>query len=271
MKKAKILTAMLLTLAMVFTLAACASTGSEATDPPASTQTPKVSPTPKPSASAIPPYVGEMLDPTTPGIREGVKHIACIGDSITWGAGVIIPDMDFESTYPVFLEAELGEDYQVLNYGMSGKTLLKEGDNPYTEAKFYDISHEAGADIYIIMLGTNDSKPYNWNAELYREELEAFVRSYMELPSNPQIYVMTPPRAFIVDGAEEEVYDIKNDTICGEAAPIVREVAELLDVNLIDMYAETENHPEWFPDGVHPGAEGNVELAKIVAAHLNLN
>ena len=219
-------------------------------------------------AGGMPEWLAEMLNPTIPEIREGVKHVACIGDSVTWGTGVMMPDLDRESTYPVLLEAELGENYQVLNYGFSGKTLLKEGDQPYTESKFYDISHEADADVYVIMLGTNDSKPYNWNAELYREELEKFVRSYMELPNEPQIYLMTPPRAFIVDGAEEEGFNVKNDTIRDEAAPIVREVAELLGVNLIDMYKETEGHPEWFPDGVHPNAAGNAEFAKIIAGHL---
>lgn len=219
----------------------------------------------------LPPFIVEMLNPTIPEVREGVKHVACVGDSITWGAGVIIPDMNFGATYPVFLEAELGEGYQVLNYGMGGRTLLKEGDDPYVEENFYEISHDVGADIYVIMLGTNDSKPYNWNADLYREELEAFVRSYMELSNGPKIYLMTPPRAFVVDGAETIQYDIQNDVINDEVRPIVKEVAELLGVNLIDMYEATEDHPEWFPDGVHPDDAGNQEFAKIVAAHLDLN
>lgn len=219
----------------------------------------------------LPPFIAEMFNPRIPEIRDGVTHIACIGDSITWGAGVMIPNMEFESTYPVFLEKQLGEEYQVLNYGMGGRTLLKDGDDPYVEENFYEISHESGADIFVIMLGTNDSKPYNWNAESYRTELEAFVRSYMELPNAPQIYLMTPPKAFVVDGAEKVDYDIQDDVICNEIVPIVKEVAKLLGVNLIDMYAETENHPEWFPDGVHPDADGNVEFAKIVARHLKLS
>ena len=287
MKKA---IALMMAILMVFSLTACGGEmpqtipessqtevpDSQAAEPAASEKLPEPEETADSGEASspeeeLPVFIQEMFNPRIPEIREGLTHIACIGDSITWGAGVIIPDMDLDSTYPAFLEKELGEGYQVLNYGMGGRTLLKNGDDPYIEENFYEISHDSGADIFVIMLGTNDSKPYNWDAESYRAELADFARSYMELPNAPQVYLMTPPRAFVLDGAEEEVYDIKNDTIRDEVAPIVRETAEELGLPLIDMYAETENHPEWFPDGVHPDAAGNMEFARIVASHLNMN
>ncbi|MBQ1493157.1 MAG: hypothetical protein IIZ39_14480 [Blautia sp.] len=211
-----------------------------------------------------PPFLQDMFFPQAPEVEEGKIHVACIGDSITWGAGVLVPDMDRANTYPVLLGGELGDEYQVLNYGMSGKTLLKEGDDPYVEQDFYALSHDAAADIYVIVLGTNDSKPYNWNAENFKSQLTDFVKSYQDLENAPKIFLMTPPAAFVVDGAEEVVYDIQADTIETEAAPIVREVAQELGTSLIDMYEETKDHPEWFPDGVHPGAEGNAAFAGIV-------
>ena len=218
----------------------------------------------------MPAFVRELMNPTLPEIVDGVKHIACVGDSITFGSGVMIPDMDRESTYPSLLQLEVGDAYQVLNYGMSGRTLLNEGDNPYTEQPVYTASQASGADIFIIMLGTNDSKPYNWegNADLYRTELEAFVRSYMELENEPDIYLMVPPKAFPVDGVIG--YDIQDTVIHDEIVPIVYDVAEVLGVNLIDMYAATEDHPEWMPDGIHPDRAGNIEFAKIIAEQLVL-
>ena len=218
----------------------------------------------------MPEFLRDMFYPQVPEAEEGKVHIACIGDSITWGAGVLVPDMARELTYPSLLQEKLGDEYQVLNYGMSGRTLLAEGDDPYTEENFYELSHEAAADIYVIMLGTNDSKPYNWNAEKYRSELTDFVKSYMSLENAPAVYVMTPPAAFVVDGADAVGYDIQAETIEEEVAPIVREVASELGAHLIDMFEETKDHPEWFPDGVHPGAEGNEEFARIVMEGIGL-
>ena len=38
-----------------------------------------------------------------------------------------------------------------------------------------DESVNADAEIYIIMIGTNDSKPYNWNTGDFKSELKNFV------------------------------------------------------------------------------------------------
>lgn len=68
------------------------------------------------------------------------KRILCIGDSITFGAGVIYSR--WRNAFPVMLEKMLGHEFQVLNYGISGATLLDEGDMPYCgEDEF--ISEEA--------------------------------------------------------------------------------------------------------------------------------
>ncbi|MEE3408965.1 MAG: SGNH/GDSL hydrolase family protein, partial [Erysipelotrichaceae bacterium] len=75
--------------------------------------------------------------PKTPKYLEGKRHIACIGDSITFGAGV---NGKKEETWEHFLNHRLGDDFQVLNYGISGRTLQDEGDYPYKADKFYAIS-----------------------------------------------------------------------------------------------------------------------------------
>ena len=56
----------------------------------------------------------------------------------------------------------LGDGYQVRNYGVSGRTLLKKGDFPYWNESFYRQSRDWNPDIVVIQLGTNDSKPQNW-------------------------------------------------------------------------------------------------------------
>ena len=91
--------------------------------------------------------------------------IICVGDSITYGAGVS-ETLDTE-TWPAQLQTLLGSDYNVINLGVNGRTLMKEGDYPYTENPAYQTSLTSNADIVLIMLGTNDSKYNNWNAENY--------------------------------------------------------------------------------------------------------
>ena len=80
------------------------------------------------------------------------KKIACIGDSITFGAGV--PLHQKTQSYPAFLQKLIPENWQVLNYGLSGRTLLAEGDSPYVKELFFRESHAVHADLYIMMLGT---------------------------------------------------------------------------------------------------------------------
>ena len=56
---------------------------------------------------------------------ETIK-VACVGDSITYGAG--IKDRK-NMNYPVQLGKILGKKYEIKNFGNSGSTMLKKGDN----------------------------------------------------------------------------------------------------------------------------------------------
>ena len=70
--------------------------------------------------------------------KETVK-IACVGDSITFGAGVKNRGV---MNYPSQLERMLKEDgklpnYEVKNFGVSARTMLYKGDHPYSKEKAY--------------------------------------------------------------------------------------------------------------------------------------
>ena len=94
-------------------------------------------------------------------------HVACVGDSITAGQGSSASNR----TYPAVLQTMLGSGVQVRNFGNSGSTMLSVGDKPYqnqaeyTAATTFVSGAGAGAVVdVIIMLGTNDTKSYNWTA-----------------------------------------------------------------------------------------------------------
>src|SRR5256885_2347791 len=93
------------------------------------------------------PLVALAAGPTT--------RVACVGDSITFGAGL----RDRESNnYPARLQHSLGSDWEVRNFGVSSTTVLKRGNKPYVREKAYAQALEFKPDLVVIMLGTNDTK-----------------------------------------------------------------------------------------------------------------
>lgn len=197
---------------------------------------------------------------------EGKKHILCIGDSITFGMGVY-KNRETEA-WPYLLNILLGDDFQVLNYGISGATLLRSGNQPYKQ-DFLDVAIQANAELYLIMLGTNDSKPYNWKGEQFERELLAWIETIRTEDSHRDVVLMMPPKAFPIKKGKV-AFDISNDTISGELYQIILRVAEREKVPLIDLYALTSEHPEFFGDGVHPNTLGNQVIAQHIYEKLKL-
>lgn len=135
---------------------------------------------------------------------------------------------------------------------------------PYRKS-FLDAARVTNPEICILMLGTNDSKPYNWNAVKYEETLERWISELRRFPSSPTIYLMAPPAAFHVEG-KPVVYMIRDDIIREEIYPIVKRQAQMCNTGFVDLYAATEGHPELFVDGVHPNKQGNQEIARKIYA-----
>lgn len=211
-------------------------------------------------------YVGLKMRPSLPTVIPGKRYIACIGDSITFGAGVSV-HRDTQS-YPAYLQTLVSDEYQILNYGFSGKTLLRGGDMPYEKSGFLNAAISAKPEIMLIMLGTNDSKPYNWNAENYATEYRELLHLLLEKLPNTKLYVMIPPAAFPKLGTDTVVYDIRADVIVNEIRPIIQKMGIELKIPIIDLHQATDGHPEFFADGVHPNKEGNEYLAQTIASAL---
>ena len=196
--------------------------------------------------------------------KEGQIKIACVGDSITYGHGIANWP---KNNYPAQLQEFLGDEYHVSNFGHSGKTLSDNGDQPYTESEQYSLSQSYGADVLIIMLGTNDSKPENWkNADTFIKEYEKLVNKYKESNPDARIILCTPAKAFYPDGKSEGKtnFDIQ-PSIVEQIRREIRSFALMQGYDCIDIYALTENHPEWFKDNVHPSKEGANAIAQAIA------
>jgi lysophospholipase L1-like esterase len=180
--------------------------------------------------------------------------VACVGNSITQGAGVAAGQ-----NYPDQLQVLLGENYEVRNYGISGRTLLKKGDYPYwKEAKYPEVL-QWQPDIVIIKLGTNDSKPQNWQHKTsFKKDYVAFIRSFQKLPSHPRVYVCKPMPAYY------ENFTINPAVIKNEILPLIKTIAKKTKAPVIDLYTPMLGKDELAPDGIHPTAAGDAILAAEV-------
>jgi lysophospholipase L1-like esterase len=183
--------------------------------------------------------------------------VACIGDSITEGSGLGSPSTE---SYPAKLQKLLGSDYQVRNFGVSGRTLLRKGDYPYWVESAYRASRDWAPDLVIIKLGTNDSKPQNWRySSNFVADYEDFIASYTNLVSHPVVWLCTPCPVY-GSGA----FEIRPGIVRTNIAPAVLELGARLGCQVIDLHTAMSGHTEWFPDTVHPNSKGTTVMAAIV-------
>jgi lysophospholipase L1-like esterase len=188
--------------------------------------------------------------------RTGNKiKIACVGNSITYGSGIKNRD---SFSYPAQLQHMMGRQFEVRNFGVSGRTLLKKGDHPYWKEKAFEEVQQWNPDAVVIMLGTNDTKPWNWKygnefATDYAELLQVF----KNLPAHPQIWAALPVPVFA------SKYGIR-DSVVKVEIPIIRRVAGEEQVHIINLYKALKPYGKYFFDGVHPDKTGAYYLARAV-------
>ena len=186
------------------------------------------------------------------------KRVACIGDSLTWGFS--LPDPRRQS-YPALLQKKLGTDYVVRNFGCNGASIRFDADLPYVDTMAYDESLAWNPDLVLLMLGSNDAMPWNWDAAVFRHDYERIVTSYSELPSRPRIILIAPIRMFRVMGVT--FGGLSPETLEEGVRPVIREVAEesgLQCIDLVDLFSDAR----YCYDGVHPNAEGVGMMAEAV-------
>ena len=185
---------------------------------------------------------------------QGKIKVACVGNSITFGYGLKPGE-----AYPTILQGLLGDKYEVSNYGISARTLLRKGDRPYwNEAKYKEVL-ALNPNIVIIKLGTNDTKPQNW---IYKQDFvqdyEDFIESFKQLPSHPEIYVCTPFPIF------PNKFGIRDSILTNEMLPDLKIIVAKEKVKTIDLYHIFAGQSNLVFDGVHPTKEGSALLARKV-------
>ena len=187
---------------------------------------------------------------------EDLRHrIACVGDSLTFGAGLFAP-----TSYPSVLQTLLGsENCLVANYSEQGRVLSEGyGERTFSERTAYRNSIQYAPQTVIILLGTNDA----WHCEVFSEagqtclknSLTALVTAY-RVAGAEQIYVGLPPFT------ENEAMERKLRDII---RPILVSTADQLNCSCIDFYPLTANGDYLQSDGIHLTDQGYRQMAEIV-------
>ena len=209
--------------------------------------------------------------------KPDAVRVACVGNSITDGHGI---DVATQFGYPALLQQMLGDNYWVKNFGVSARTMLNKGDNPYMNEMAWKDAQAFNPDIVIIKLGTNDSKPQNWQygAE-FKNDLKQMITSLRPdlalpqkkkgkksknvQPTKPQIILCTPIPAF------KSTWNISDSIIANNIIPIQQEVAREYGLQVIDLHTLFADKSDLVQsDGIHPNEKGVKRMAEIIAETL---
>ncbi len=199
-----------------------------------------------------------------PTISRNLKHVACSGDSNT------------KRSYPKFLQQELGNTYQVKNFGKGAATIIEGSFFPYHKTPEYKAAIKFSPDIVLIMLGTNDANP-RWCTDKNRKTdfkgtvQEEFKSGYDKLindfkKKNPQvdIYIMTPLPVWAKKKPENENLQGRKAQLNQWVIPTIKQIAKEQNLPLIDVHKMMEKKYEYTIDGVHINNQGYKILAKLI-------
>jgi len=189
-------------------------------------------------------------------LKKQIK-VACIGDSITFGARV---EEREKNCYPVKLNEFLGQDYSVKNFGVSGSTALKKGNKPYFKTQKFKEALNFMPDKVIIKLGTNDSKPMNWDkySKQFIADYTYIVHEFQKLESKPEIWICYPVKSYATGKP------IRGEIISEQIIPKITEIAKNTGVKIIHLNHTLTNEKYYHEDKIHPNALGANIIAKSV-------
>ena len=185
--------------------------------------------------------------PQTASISDPIR-VACVGDSITEDCG-----------YPTDLQALLGDNYTVGNFGVSGSTVLLNSWKPYMDQPAFQSAKVSDPNIVIIMLGTNDDlmSLHQYN-ESFEHDYSELIASFQHLQSKPHIWIMLSPPIF------SNSSDLSSTYLTNTIIPDTKDLANKMNLPTINVYTAFCNHSDYFIDGVHPNFVGALLIANEV-------
>lgn len=185
--------------------------------------------------------------------------VACVGDSLTYGTGC--RNRLAESWPSVLAQTEGPLDLETLNFGVYGQTVSSNPFRAYTRTLSFRQSMGSDADVYLVMLGSNDMLLPNWRQTLpdaYRQLLQG----YLDLPQKPEVIVLLPPDLYYKNFLRYTNTEIE------EVRRIEAAVAEELGLEIIDLSVVSGDMAEYCIDGGHYNAEGYAIFGEYIYEEL---
>jgi acyl-CoA thioesterase-1 len=188
-------------------------------------------------------------------------RIGTIGNSITEGTGLPSPSTQ---SYPAQLQIILNEVYGdtciVRNFGLTSTTMLKNGDVPYWNAPNFQDVMDYAPEICLISLGTNDSKPQNWDVHSgqFHSDYLAMIDTLSGRNPSMKFMLCLPPPAF------QEAWGIRDTVIVNYIIPIIDSIVDERGTEVIDFHSAMLDSSALFPDGIHPNQTGAHSMAQYI-------
>jgi lysophospholipase L1-like esterase len=222
------------------------------------------------------------------------RTIVCIGDSLTQGHLT-----DPKETYPARLHGLLHKQFNVINLGIGGTTVLRDPHAPGSAAwkwfPHWDVVHqslgnakhseeehpewwmremeevgsmgrpqwEISFDVAIVQFGTNDVKLRDWNVPKYQSDYIRMIRELMQRHPQATFIVSVPPPVM-------EWSAVPADVVAKSLPDAIRDLAREVGLKSepVDMQVAfgKERLLELLrDDGYHPSAAGYVLMSEAAA------
>jgi len=188
-------------------------------------------------------------------------RIGTIGNSITHGNSLANPERD---AYPIQFGEMLSDIYTdtciVKNFGLTTTTMLKNGDVSYWDTEHLKNYLAWAPEICLILLGTNDTKPQNWDScgHEFISDYLAMIDTIKQRNAYTKFILGYPPPAF------EVKWGIRDSVIINGVIPAIDSIVKIVDAEIVDFYYPLLDSGYLFLDNIHPNITGNTLMAKIL-------
>jgi lysophospholipase L1-like esterase len=156
----------------------------------------------------------------------------------------------------------------VRNFGKSGTTVTRDSvNNGWKRGCILQAEHTNALafqpDVVICNLGINDVSTFaDTNRPYLTRDYREIISAYRALATAPRFIVLHrlaplfPGQTYYGSPVVTNVNDL------------IRTAADRSGADTVDLFAPLAGHPEWFPDKLHPNADGARRIAEVIHAFL---
>jgi lysophospholipase L1-like esterase len=209
-------------------------------------------------------------------VKSQQLRIACIGNSITFGARLDKPDIEsYPAVVAEMLKANDYLNYEIKNFGIGGATILRFGTPNLWP--LIDSLDNFKPDIVVIKAGTNETvgKPrLNWeHIGEFEKDYSDYIAEVRKVNPNCKIVICSPLDMVIqTDGlSPERITDLTGRRPrIWELRKRIKKIASIENTFFLDLTSPFKGKANLMTkkDGVHPNKDGYQYLGSLVYDYL---